>query len=176
MAESFQNEIPGARINITLDVESEGARRKVELPLKLLAMGDFSNGKAGGRLAERERIAVDRSNIEQVMKELRPEVRYRVDNVIRDDGSEIDVRLSFEDFRSFDPEHIVRQVPELYRLLAMRNLLKDLKSNLLDNGRFRRELERIVRSHPELEDLRAELEELVPAEAEQDDLQATEQD
>ncbi len=44
MADSFQNEIPKARVNITLDVETGGARKKLELPLKMLALGDFSGG------------------------------------------------------------------------------------------------------------------------------------
>jgi hypothetical protein len=34
-------------------------------------------------------------------------------------------------------------VPQLRAMLAMRNLLRDLKSNLLDNATFRKELERI---------------------------------
>ncbi len=46
----------------------------------------------------------------------------------------------------------------------MRNLLKDLKSNLLDNGKFRRELEKIVQNQPELEGLKAELDKLAPKE------------
>ena len=42
---SFQNEIPKARINIKLDLHTGGAQKKVELPLKLLVMGDYSNGQ-----------------------------------------------------------------------------------------------------------------------------------
>ena len=52
MSDSFQNEIPRARVNIKLDLVTGGAQKKVELPLKLLAVGDFSNGKARVTLAE----------------------------------------------------------------------------------------------------------------------------
>jgi type VI secretion system protein ImpB len=45
MAESFQNEVPKARVNIKLDLHTGGAQKKVELPLKLLVMGDYSNGQ-----------------------------------------------------------------------------------------------------------------------------------
>jgi type VI secretion system protein ImpB len=56
----------------------------------------------------------------------------------------------------------------------MRNLLKDLKSNLLDNGTFRKELEKIIKNQPELEDLRSELEKLAPeAKSESDDSEET---
>jgi len=162
MADSFQKEIPKARVNITLDVETGGARKKLELPMKLLCMGDFSNGKATGRVAERERIEINRNNLEQVMTQLAPEVHYSVPNVIRNDGSEVSVDLTFTDFKSFHPEQVAKQIPELDNLLAMRNLLKDLKSNLLDNSKFRKELEKIIKNQPELEELKAELEKIAP--------------
>ena len=165
MADSFQNEIPKSRVNITLDVETGGARKKLELPLKLLSVGDFSNGKGKGRVAERERINVNKENIESVMADLAPEVKYSVKNVIKNDGSEIGVNLTFKAFKDFHPEQVARQIPEVDNLLAMRNLLKDLKSNLLDNGAFRKELERIVSNQPELEGLKAELEKIAPIEA-----------
>jgi len=57
---------------------------------------------------------------------------------------------------------VAKQIPELDNLLAMRNLLKDLKSNLLDNSRFRKELEKIIKNQPELEELKAELEKIAP--------------
>ncbi|EHT13850.1 putative component of type VI protein secretion system [Klebsiella sp. 1400] len=36
MADSFQNEVPKARINLKLALHTGGAQKKVELPLKLL--------------------------------------------------------------------------------------------------------------------------------------------
>ena len=45
MADTFQNEVPKARINLKLALHTGGAQKKVELPLKLLTVGDFSNGK-----------------------------------------------------------------------------------------------------------------------------------
>ncbi len=172
MAESFQNEIPKSRVNITLDVETGGARKKLELPLKLLAVGDFSNGKTKGRVADRERININNNNLENVLTELAPEVNYTVKNVISEDAGDIAVKLKFEKFKSFHPEEVAKQIPELYNLLAMRNLLKDLKSNLLDNGKFRKELENIIKNQPELEELKNELEKLAPVEKETEEMAA----
>lgn len=42
MADSFQNEVPKARINLRLNLHTGGAQKKVELPLKLLTVGDLS--------------------------------------------------------------------------------------------------------------------------------------
>lgn len=162
MADSFQNEIPKARVNITLDVETYGAKRKMELPHKTLVVGDFSMSKKTRRVGEQERINVDGNNIEQVMKDLAPSVRYAVPNRIANDDGEITINLKFENYKSFQPEQIAKQTPELAGLLAMRNLLKDLKSNLLDNTGFRKELEKIVKNQPELDTLRRELEKVAP--------------
>lgn len=165
MADSFQKEIPKARINISLDVETGGAKKKLELPLKMLVMGDFSNGKTQGRIADRERININTNNFESVLKDMAPKARYQVNNLLRNDGSELDVELQFDSMRSFHPEQVANQIPELHSMMAMRNLLKDLKSNLLDNAKFRKELEKIVNNQPELEGLKQELEKVIAAKA-----------
>ena len=53
MSSSFQNEIPKARVNLKLDLHTGGGQKKVELPLKLLVAGDFSNGQEERPLSER---------------------------------------------------------------------------------------------------------------------------
>ena len=163
MADSFQKEIPKARINISLDVETGGAKKKLELPLKMLVMGDFSNGKTQGRIADRERVNINKNNFESVLKDMAPKARYQVNNLLKNDGSELDVELQFDSMRSFHPEQVANQIPELHSMMAMRNLLKDLKSNLLDNAKFRKELEKIVNNQPELEGLKQELEKVIAA-------------
>lgn len=54
MSGSFQEEIPKARINLKLNLHTGGAQKKVELPLKLLVTGDFSNGQETDPLSERK--------------------------------------------------------------------------------------------------------------------------
>jgi type VI secretion system protein ImpB len=162
MADSFQNEIPKARVNITLDVETNEGRRKKELPLKLLVIGDFSNGKTEGPVPDRERISINKNNFDKVLKDLTPELSFTVPNQIKKDGSELHLQLKMEAMKDFHPEEIIKQIPELRNLLAMRNLLKDLKANVLDNSSFRSELEKIVKNEAELEQLRSQLNQLMP--------------
>ncbi|BDH45581.1 type VI secretion system protein ImpB [Salmonella enterica subsp. enterica serovar Choleraesuis] len=162
MSESFQNEIPRARVNIKLDLVTGGAQKKIELPLKLLGIGDFSNGKAGGTLSEREKININKNNFNSVLAELNPEVNLVVNNTLANDGSEENVRLTFKDMKDFEPEAVARQIPQLRAMLAMRNLLRDLKSNLLDNVTFRKELELILKDPALSDELRSELNALAP--------------
>jgi type VI secretion system protein ImpB len=166
MVDSFQKEIPKARVNITLDVETGGSVKKKELPLKLLVAGNFSNGKTKGSIAERERININKNNFNKIIADLAPELNFTVANKIKNDGSDMRVGLKIDSLKKLHPEAIVEQIPELQKLLAMRNLLKDLKANLLDNGAFRRRLEQIVKNKPQLKMLQDELHEQAPLESE----------
>lgn len=165
MAEStFQSEIPKARVNIRLDLHTGSAQKKVELPLKLLALGDFSNGKENRPLSERTLLNINKNNFNSVLSELNPEVNYSVLNTLADDGSEGNVKLQFSEMKDFEPEQVARQIPQLRAMLAMRNLLRDLKSNLLDNAEFRKSLEVILKDPALTQELRDELSTLAPTE------------
>lgn len=162
MSQSFQEEIPKARINLKLALHTGGAQKKVELPLKLLVTGDFSNGQEHRPLSEREKINVNKNNLDSVLSELSPSVNLTVENTLADDGREENIRLSFKDMKDFEPEQVARQIPQLKAMLAMRSLLRDLKSNLLDNATFRKELEIILRDPALSNELRSELDALAP--------------
>ncbi|MFH7826728.1 type VI secretion system contractile sheath small subunit [Kluyvera chengduensis] len=165
MASSFQNEIPKARVNIRLDLHTGGAQKKVELPLKLLVTGDFSNGKENRPLSERSKIDINKNNYDSVLAEFSPEVNLAVENTLTGGGGEENIRLTFKNMKGFEPEQVARQIPQLKAMLAMRSLLRDLKSNLLDNATFRKELELILRDPALSHELRSEIAALAPKDA-----------
>ncbi|EKM0373826.1 type VI secretion system contractile sheath small subunit [Cronobacter turicensis] len=165
MSGSFQEEIPKARINLKLNLHTGGAQKKVEIPLKLLVTGDFSNGQETNPLSERKKIDVNKNNFDSVLSEFAPVVNLAVENTLADNGCEENVRLTFRQMKDFEPEQVARQIPQLKAMLAMRNLLRDLKSNLLDNATFRKELETILKDPALSDGLRAELASLAPKNA-----------
>ena len=154
---SFQNEVPKARINIKLDLHTGGTQKKVELPLKLMVMGDYSNGQELRPLSQRTKINVDRNNFDSVLAEFAPDLKMAVPNTLSEDGSQTVIELKLRNLKDFEPEQVARQIPQLRALLAMRNLLRDLKSNLLDNSTFRYELELILKDEGLSHELRNEL-------------------
>ncbi|WP_150652848.1 type VI secretion system contractile sheath small subunit [Pseudomonas fluorescens] len=164
MASSFQNEVPKARVNIKLDLHTGGAQKKIELPLKLMVMGDYSNGEEQRPLSERGKVSINKNNFDSVLAEFSPALKLAVENTLVDDGADTAVALSFQSMKDFEPEQVARQIPQLRALLAMRNLLRDLKSNLLDNATFRQELERILKDDALSNELRNELAALAPQE------------
>lgn len=161
--DSFQREIPKSRVSITLDLHTGGAQKKVELPLKLLVAGDFSAGREQAALAARKKVSIDKNNFDAVLADYAPDLRLEADNTLAADGTELPVNLSFRSMKDFEPEHVARQIPELRALLAMRNLLRDLKSNLLDNGTFRREFEKVLKDKGLSDKLRGELAQIATA-------------
>ncbi|MBK4786253.1 type VI secretion system contractile sheath small subunit [Pantoea dispersa] len=162
MADSFQNEVPKARINLKLDLHTGGASKKTELPLKLLVAGDFSHGQASAPLSERAKVNLNKNNFDAVLSEYSPKVTVAVKNTLADDGSEDSISLTFQSMKDFSPEQVSRQIPQLKAMLSMRNLLRDLKANLLDNQAFRKELEKILLDPALSAELRAELSTLAP--------------
>jgi len=161
---SFQNEVPKTRVNIKLDLHTGGAQKKVELPLKLMVMGDYSNGREQRPLSARGKVSINKNNFDSVLAEFSPVLIVAVENTLVDDGGETSVELNFQRMKDFEPEQVARQISHLRALLAMRNLLRDLKSNLLDNATFRHELERILKDDALSDELRDELAALVSQE------------
>lgn len=165
MSTSFQSEIPKARINLKLDVHTGGAQKKSELPLKLVLAADFSNGQETAPLSERTKININKLNMQSVLAELAPSVSFDVTHTHGDQETEEKINLTFRHMKDFSPEQVARQVPRLQAMLMMRNLLRDLKANLLDDAGFRRELLKII-SDPALSDaLRADISALTPQDA-----------
>ena len=162
MAGSFQNEIPPVRVNIKLDIDKGGAQKKVELPFKMLVLGDFSQKGDSGRLVDKEKININKDNFNQVMESMDLGLNMSVENKINPGGGDLKVDLKFKNIKDFSPLEIVKQVPQLSKLLAARNLVKDLKSNLMDNKEFRKKLEGIMSDKTAMDSLVAELDKIVP--------------
>jgi type VI secretion system protein ImpB len=161
MGGSFQNEIPPARINIKLDVGKGNAKKKIELPLKMLVMGDFSFKQRDDRIADREKISINKENFKEIMENMNLKLKYTVENKITS-GGDLAVDMDIKSLDSFKPENVAKNVPALSKMLAARNLLKDLKSNLLDNREFRKRLEGIIKDPTAVKSLQEELKKIVP--------------
>lgn len=161
MAQSFQKEKPPARINLFLEVQKGDAKAKLELPQRTMVMGDFTGRADETPLDEREVLNVNKDNFESVMKSLDLRLESVVKNRLKGGDEEMKVDLKFKDMNSFRPEEVARQIPEINRLLAMRNLLQDLRNRVVSTSQFRKELERIVKDKDALAKLSGELDRLV---------------
>jgi type VI secretion system protein ImpB len=166
LGDSFQNEIPKGRVNLTVEIQTNGAAKSVELPHKTLVLADFSNGKSTGAVLDRPRRAITKFTRDSVMSEINPELKLQVDNKISNNNEEILIPLSFKSLHDFHPESIVEQVPSLKKLLAMRNLLKELRSNIIDNSALKMKLAEILADEESRKALKHSLNTLLPSASE----------
>lgn len=165
MSKSFQKEKPPSRINLFLELEKGDAQEKVELPLRMLMLGDYLGREDATPLEDREAINITSDNFDAVMESLDLSLQYTVEDRLREGDGEIEVNLDIDNMDDFSPENVARQVPELTRMLAMRNLLQDLRNRVVSTSQFRKKLEEIVHDKDTLGKLAAELDQIVPSAA-----------
>lgn len=160
---SYQDEIPASRVNIKYVKYVGDAKEEVELPLKLLLLGDYTMRDDDTPLEERKKISVNKNNFASVMKEQKLGLNLNVKNKLSgEEGDEMKVDLKFSSMEDFNPEKIAEQVPETRVLLEVRRLLMDLKGRVVNNSDFRKELNRIVGDPEKIEALRSQLDALAP--------------
>ncbi len=160
MQQSIQRDLPNARVNITLDLETGNGQEKKELPCKLLAVGDFSGGSCLEPLHQRKRHKITRNNIDSVVQAVDPRLTLTVPNKFQQHEGELVVDLKFEKLKDFHPDELIMQVPALRKLLAMRNVLKDFKTNLMDSKSLQSALQNIIIDPEKIKSFKKELSQL----------------
>lgn len=147
------------RVHITYEVETEGAVEEKELPFVVGVMGDFSGHPTEKlkALKDRKFVNIDRDNINDVMKQMKPGLNLRVENTLQDDGSEMPVQLKFELMDDFDPANVARQVKPLSELLDARDRLRDLLTKVDLSEDLETVLNKVLTSSEELTKLAKEL-------------------
>ncbi len=153
---------PRERVNITYRPATEGAQEDIELPFKILVLGDYT-GRADERpIEERAPIAVDKDNFEKVMAAQQLGVEVSVPNALLDapegDAAELTVSLRFASLADFRPEGLAQQVPELRRLLELRAALVALKGPIVNVPGFVRKIRELLKDPAQRARLLRELE------------------
>jgi type VI secretion system protein ImpB len=122
-----QNRAP--RVHIQYEVETYGAKQKVELPFVMGIMSDLSGKSQVEKKStdKREFLEFDIDNFDQRMEAIAPRAAFLVDNTLTGEGK-LGVDLTFKNMESFSPGQIAKNIPELAQLLEARDQLNDLLS------------------------------------------------
>lgn len=136
---------PKERVNITYKPATGDAQEERELPLKILAIGDYTGRKDDRTVEERKAINIDKDNFSEVMESHDLGLNVNVeDRLSGEEGAEMAVSLKFDTLKDFGPERIAEQVPELRQLLQLRGALTALKGPLGNIPAFRKKLQGLL--------------------------------
>ncbi|MGD9183033.1 MAG: type VI secretion system contractile sheath small subunit [Desulfobacterales bacterium] len=149
---------PKERVNIVYRPATGDAKEEVELPLKLLVMGDFTLRAVDRMVEEREPINIDKDNFNEVLKAQNLALDITIPNKLSEDPEEeMSLSLKFESLADFGPEAIVKNTPELNKLLELREALTSLKGPMSNRPEFRKKIQKLIKDEAAREQLLKEL-------------------
>jgi type VI secretion system protein ImpB len=153
-----QSVAPKERVNITYKPATGDRQAEVELPLKMLFVGDYSGQADPRALEDRKPINIDKDNFQQVLAEHNLGVTLTVPNTLTGEaGAELGVSLKFKKLSDFGPDAVAEQIPEIRTLVELRAALTALKGPLGNVPAFRRKIQAVLGDSAARERLLAEL-------------------
>ncbi|SEM60589.1 type VI secretion system protein ImpB [Pseudomonas sp. ok272] len=137
---------PKERINITFKPATGGAQEEIELPLKLLSIGDYTQRADERKVEDRKPISIDKNTFDEVLAKQELNLALSVPNRLldEDENAELAMQLRINSMKDFNPASLVEQVPELKKLMELRDALMALKGPLGNAPAFRKAIEGVL--------------------------------
>lgn len=137
---------PKERINVTFKPATGNAQEEIELPLKLMVLGDFIQRADDRKIEERRPISIDKNSFDEVLAKQELSLTLGVPNRLGDESADEDlaVQLKINSMKDFNPASLVEQVPELKKLMELRDALVALKGPLGNAPAFRKAIESVL--------------------------------
>lgn len=150
---------PRERVNIRFKPATSNVKEEVELPLKLMVLGDFT-GRADERpVEERDLVNVNKDNFDEIVKSHNLNLDLSTENKLDDqpEAGKMSVSLKFESVKDFEPERVAKQIPEVRTLTDLRAALVALKGPLGNVPSFRKAIQNLLEDDGARQRLLAEL-------------------
>jgi len=137
---------PKERVNIVYRPATGDAKEEIELPLKVLVMGDFTLQKDSRSVEDRQPVNIDKDNFNDVLGAHNVRLETVVDNKLSDEpDAQMSINLDFKKMKDFEPDTLIQKIPELKKLMELRDALKALKGPLGNIPEFRKKIQDIVK-------------------------------
>nr|WP_321241325.1 type VI secretion system contractile sheath small subunit [uncultured Tolumonas sp.] len=150
---------PKERINVTFKPSSGEGLDELELPLKLMMMGDYTLKMDERKIEDRKAININKNNFNEVLEKHDLNLDLQVPNRLTDETTdeELAIKLQFQSMKDFDPASLVQQVPEMKALMELRDALVALKGPLGNVPSFRKAIEEVLTNQESRDKVLAEL-------------------
>ncbi|WP_122667111.1 type VI secretion system contractile sheath small subunit [Pseudomonas viridiflava] len=137
---------PKERINITFKPATGSAQEEIELPLKLMVLGDFTQQMDERKVEDRKPINIDKNNFDEVLANQKLGLTLNVPNRLQDEdySQELAIDLRINSMKDFNPASLVEHVPEMKKLMELRDALMALKGPLGNAPAFRKAIESVL--------------------------------
>ncbi|WP_119343879.1 type VI secretion system contractile sheath small subunit [Facilibium subflavum] len=157
---AVNKKIPQSRLMIQYDTRVEGEPKKKELPYRILAMGDLSQGKSkDAKKSFEDRLVRSLKNgIDATLKDMDITLKLSVPNSINPHKSPtLDIDYKLEKMADFRPDRIAKKVPELNALLQLKDMLSSFEKDLDNNRMLKKTIDQIFSSKEALAQLKTQL-------------------
>ncbi|MCY1430482.1 type VI secretion protein [compost metagenome] len=150
---------PKERINVTFKPATGNAQEEIELPLKLMVLGDFTQRSDDRKVEDRKPIGIDKNNFDDVLAKQELNLTLSVPNRLQDEenDNELALQLRINELQDFSPANLVEQIPELKKLMELRDALVALKGPLGNAPAFRHAIESVLADDDSRERVLSEL-------------------
>lgn len=157
MSRSTGSVAPKERVNIKYVPATSDMQAEVELPHKMLVLGDFglNDNRA---LEDRQAMRIDKHTFNSVLSDANVSLDVSVPSMLgTTPDADLGVHLQFKSINDFGPDQIARQVAELNKLLELREALVALKGPLGNVPVFRKQLQHLLNNEQARKQLAQEL-------------------
>lgn len=159
MSKNNQSSVaPKERINIKYVPNTGDQTSEIELPLNLMVVGDLKGTREDTPIEERQVISINKTNFNSVMNEASINLSFSVPNRLEGESQdELPVSLAIHSLDDFSPDNVAKNVPELKKILELREALVALKGPLGNIPAFRSRLQDLLGNEEMREQLLKEL-------------------
>lgn len=148
---------PKERINISYRPATGDAKTQVELPFKVLILGEFRTGADPQPIQDRQTQNINRQNFDEVMASQNLSLSFTLPNQLTDTDEELNIELTPRSLKDLEPDQLAASIPELKKTLELREALKALKGPLGNTPKMRKTIQLMLEDSGQRQQLIKEL-------------------
>ena len=150
---SIQDVLPTSRLTLRYRTEISGEPEDIELPMRLLMVGDFSGGSNKNTpFQERSVLQFDGKNTDEILKKMKVKIAIKNEDV----GDET-VNIPIRSVDSFSPSNVCNSIKKMSDMIESKKMLNHLLSNINNSTKFKRAIESLVGNQASVDALKERL-------------------